>query len=125
MDGLRRVGASLLQLARTRLELAGVELQEEVQRAAGLLVSAVLLLAAALAALLIGAAAVLLWLAPDQRPAAALALAVVSGVFAWWQLRRIRSALAARPPLFEQTLATLAADHAALRPGKAAKDSAA
>jgi uncharacterized membrane protein YqjE len=114
-ERLRRLSASLLQLGRTRLELAGLELQEELQKAAALLANAVALLVCLLVALLLLAAAVLLWLSPEQRPLAALVLAAIAAAGAWWQWRRLNSALAQRPPLFEHTLATLAADQAALR----------
>jgi uncharacterized membrane protein YqjE len=114
-ERLRRLAASVLQLGRTRLELAGLELQEELQRAAGLLATAVALLVCLLVALMLLAAAVLLWLTPEQRPLAAFVLAALAGAGAWWQWRRLSSALAQRPPLFEQTLAVLAADQAALQ----------
>lgn len=113
-ERVRRIAVGTLQLTRTRLELAGVELQQELGWAAGLLVRAVLLLALALVALLLGCAAVLLWLKPEHRALAATGLALAIGLTAFVQWRHLQTALAQRRPLFEHTLATLAADQAAL-----------
>jgi len=108
--------AGLLALARTRLELFGTELQEELTRlffaAIG---TAVVLLLAALAAGF-GAAALVLALGEEHR---ALAAALIGAAFlalaavAAWSMRRLTLD---RPPLLAASLAELQRDHDAVRP---------
>jgi uncharacterized membrane protein YqjE len=106
--------ASVLALARTRLELLGTELQETLARLVLLVICAVA--AVLLCALALGFAAVALVMAapPEQRIAVsaglALAFLAAAGVFAW----RLRREAAARP--FAASLAELERDAAALPP---------
>jgi uncharacterized membrane protein YqjE len=106
--------ASLLGLARTRLELLSTELQEALARLVLLVICAVA--AVLLCALALGFAAVAAVLAapPEQRVAVAAGLALAflaaAGVFAW----RLRREAAARP--FVASLAELERDAAALQP---------
>jgi uncharacterized membrane protein YqjE len=106
--------ASLLGLARTRLELLSTELQEALARLVLQVICAVA--AVLLGALALGFAALAAVLAapPEQRVAVAAGLALaflaVAGVFAW----RLRREAAARP--FAASLAELERDAAALQP---------
>lgn len=107
---LRRLGASLLTLGRIRLELLAVEVQEEKERIAGLVLWAVLaaLLAGFAVLMLLVLAVVALW---DSHPL--LALGAASGVLvvaAALAVRRLK-ALAAQPAtLFQTSLAELRDD---------------
>lgn len=106
--------ASLLGLARTRLELLDTELQEALARLVLLVICAVA--AVLLCALALGFAAVAVVMAapPGQRVAVAAGLALAflaaAGVLAW----RLRREAAARP--FAASLAELERDAAALQP---------
>lgn len=106
--------ASLLGLARTRLELLDTELQEALARLVLLVICAVA--AVLLCALALGFAAVAVVMAapPGQRVAVAAGLALAflagAGVLAW----RLWREAAARP--FAASLAELERDAAALQP---------
>ena len=106
--------ASMVLLARTRLELVDTELQEMLARLVLQVIFAVA--AVLLAALALGFAAVAAVMAapPEQRVALAAVVAVVfliaAGAFAW----RLRRDMAARP--FASSLAELGRDVAALQP---------
>ena len=107
---LRRLGASLLTLGRIRLELLAIEVQEEKERIAQLVLWAVLaaLLAGFAVLMLLVLAVVALW---DHHPL--LALGAASGVLlvaAGLAVRRLQ-ALAKQPAtLFQASLAELRAD---------------
>jgi uncharacterized membrane protein YqjE len=106
--------ASVLGLARTRLELLGTELQETLARMVLLVICAVA--AVLLCALALGFAAMALVMAapPEQRIAVSAGLAfaflAAAAVFAW----RLRREAAARP--FAASLGELERDAAALPP---------
>ena len=106
--------ASVVVLARTRLELVDTELQEMLARLVLQVICAVA--AVLLAALALGFAAVAAVMAapPEQRVALATVVALVflvaAGALAW----RLRRDMAARP--FASSLAELGRDVAALQP---------
>lgn len=106
--------ASMVVLARTRLELVDTELQEMLARLVLLVICAVS--AVLLCALALGFAAVAAVMAvpPEQRVALAVGVAVVfllaAGLFAW----RLRREMAVRP--FASSLAELGRDVVALQP---------
>jgi uncharacterized membrane protein YqjE len=112
---LRRLGASLLALGRIRLELLAIEVQEEKERVAALLLWSVL------TALLIGVGAVFaalfvtvaLW---DTHRLAALGVSALlfvgGGLYGLSCIRRLASAPST---LFEASIAELREDSAALR----------
>lgn len=108
--------ASLLALARTRLELFGTELQEELARLLYMVIGAVAaLLLAALGAGL-AAAALLIALPAEQRVSAAAliaALAFGAALAAAWLVRRL--ALGKPRPL-HASIAELERDREALQP---------
>jgi uncharacterized membrane protein YqjE len=107
--------ATLVSVAHTRLQLLTTEVQEEVHRAAQLLVWAFVALFAALLALFLGALAVIFAFWDTHRLLAAvimtgvlLAVAVVAGLV-------LRAKIKSRPPLLDSTLAELAKDRDQLR----------
>lgn len=106
---------SLLALGRTRLELFGTELQEELTRLFLTLIGAmVVLLLAALGAGFAGLA-LLIALGEEYRASAAAVLGTAFFVLAFaaaWNLRRLAYD---KPPVFASSLAELERDRAALQ----------
>jgi uncharacterized membrane protein YqjE len=115
----RRVAATLIDIARTRIELAGTELAEERLRLAQQALAATLALFG-LGVGLVLAVIGLAWWAGPHRGVAVLALgalvfvALAIGALAWWQRLVSR-----RPPLLHETLMQLRADAQALAPDRA------
>lgn len=88
---LRRIGRSVLGLARTRVELFALELQEEKLRTLNLLVWLVVAMALAVAGLLvaIGALALFLWETAGYAGLVGLVIIALAGAAAiLWSLRR-------------------------------------
>ena len=112
---VRRFAVGLLGVLHTRLALAGLELEQEVDRLIGLLVTALAMLLFAALALLVFSLLVVMACAEQYRLVAlcgvTLAYALVAAGF-WLKLRRD---LHDRPPLFAATLAELDKDRATLR----------
>lgn len=109
-----RLLGGLLDLGRTRIELAAVELAEERLRIARLLIAAVITLFLLATGLLLAVVWLVLWCDPAQRLAVlgglAVACALAGALSAWrWQVMA-----ASTPPFLQATLAELARDHAAL-----------
>jgi uncharacterized membrane protein YqjE len=114
-EPLRRLGSSLLTLGRIRLELLAIEVQEEKERIAGLVLWAVLaaLLAGFAVLMLLVLAVVALW---DTHPL--LALGAASGVLvvaAALALRQLKLLTEQPATLFQASLAELRDDADALR----------
>jgi uncharacterized membrane protein YqjE len=106
---------TLVSVVHTRLQLLTTELQEEVQRAAHLLVWALVSLLAAMMALFLAALTVIFVFWDTHRLLAAmlmtgvlLAVAAIAGLV-------LRAKLKSRPPLLDETLAELAKDREQLR----------
>jgi hypothetical protein len=114
LHALRSIGPSIIGLLRTRLELFGIELAEEKERAAQLAVlGALALLFAGLALLMVNVLVLaLFW--DSHRFLAIAGLIVAYGGLALLCVSRLQAAIAARPPMFEATLAELKADVEAL-----------
>ena len=112
---VRRIGATVLDLARTRLELAAIELQEGAQRLIGYLAWA--LAAAVLGLFTLGLVIlfvlVLFW--DTHRLAAVGGMAVLFALGTTFAAMKLRAGLAARPPMLPATLAELRKDAAALK----------
>ena len=106
--------ASLLGLARTRLELLSTELQEALARLVLLLICAVAAVLLCMLALGLAAVAVVMAVPPEQRVVVsaglALAFLAAAGLLAW----RVRREAAVRP--FAASLAELDRDSTALQP---------
>ena len=116
-DTLRQIGAGALGLTRQRIELAALDIEEEMLRAGALL--AALLIAVLLGTLAVATAialvVVLFW---DTARVAALTTCLVllaaSTIFVAW---RLVQALRTKPPLLAPTLAELDKDAASFREG--------
>ncbi|MCM5569301.1 phage holin family protein [Burkholderiaceae bacterium FT117] len=117
---IRRILASLLGTVRVRLELAGLELQDEIDhfvRAIAIAIGAALLLSVGAA---FGAIAVIVALWETHRVLALAAFAIVfcaaGGGLLWWLARLSGD----RPPLFAETVAQFEQDRRRLsaEPGK-------
>ena len=111
---LKRVLASLLGIAQTRLELAGLELAQSGRNALSTLIWAlVMVFAVALCSLMLCAAVlVLAW--DSYRVLAVLGCAgfyVMLAAFAYWKMRVM---LAEQGPLLEATIAELGKDRQAV-----------
>lgn len=114
MEGLRaaaqQVLADVIEIGRTRLELAAVELEEERLRLARLWVGATVTLFLLFAGVLLAVAWVVMLCPPEQR---VTALGVLATLFlaaagaAAWHWRRLA---ATRPPLLHATLGELRQD---------------
>jgi len=108
--------AGVLALARTRLELFGTELQEELTRLFFTLIGAMAVLLLAALGVAFAAFGAVLSLAAENRALAAVAVAIafLAGAFAAaWSMRRLTGA---KPPIFAASLAELERDRDALQP---------
>lgn len=106
--------ATLLGMLHTRLELAGIELGEEIGRLLMMLAAAAALLVFACLALLVASLLVVFVFDGNARLIAmgllALGYALIAAGLGWY----LRQAVLNRPPMFAATLAELARDRAAL-----------
>ncbi|MGX9217908.1 phage holin family protein [Massilia varians] len=112
---VRRIGANVLDLARTRLELAAIELQEGAQRVFGYLAWAVAAAVLGLFALGLVILFVLVLFWDTHRLAAVGGMAVLFILGTLFAVMRLRAGLAARLPMLPATLAELRKDAAALK----------
>lgn len=112
---VRRIGADLLDLARTRLELAGIELQESGRVLLGYLAWGVAAAVLALFALWLVVVFVLVLFWDTHRLLAVGGMALLFILGTVFAAMKLRAGLAARPPLLPATLAELRKDAAALR----------
>jgi uncharacterized membrane protein YqjE len=112
---VRALLATLVAIGHTRLELLSVEIQEEVERIAGLLVWSVAALLAGLATLLLLSAAVVLWVDPPRRWMAAAVLALVFLAVCLGAARQARARITLKPRPFDATLSELEKDHDLLK----------
>ena len=112
---LRQLALTALAMAHTRLALAGAELEEELQRLTGLLLSLLGLLVFGLMGLLMLTFTVVLAVDAGQRVAVMAGVAVVYLGLAGGLVWRVQRMLATRPPLLQATLAEMARDREALQ----------
>jgi uncharacterized membrane protein YqjE len=106
---------TLVTVAHTRLQLLTTELQEEVQRAAQLLVWAFIALFAAMMALFLGALTVICVFWETHRVLAALSMTGVLLGIAIAAAFILQAKLKSKPPMLDNTLAELAKDRDQLR----------
>ncbi|MBA4327254.1 MAG: hypothetical protein C0428_03430 [Polaromonas sp.] len=115
LASLRQLALTALAMGHTRLALAGAELEEELQRLVGLLLSLLGLLVFAVMGVLMLTFTVVLAVDAGQRVAVmggfALAYLGLAGGFVW----RLRRMLSDRPPFLQATLAEIARDRDALQ----------
>ena len=112
---LRQLALTALAMAHTRLALAGAELEEELQRLTGLLLSLLGLLVFGLMGLLMLTLTAVLAVDAGQRVAVMSAFAVVYLGLAGGLVWRVQRMLATRPPFLQATLAEMARDGEALQ----------
>ncbi len=112
---VRRIGANVLDLARTRLELAAIELQEGAHRVLGYLVWALAAAVLGLFALGLVILFVLVLFWDTHRLAAVGGMAVLFILGTVFAAMKLRAGLAARPPMLPATLAELRKDADALK----------
>ncbi len=115
----RRVAATIVDIARTRIELAGTELAEERLRIAQQALAAALALFCLGVGLVLAIIGLAWWAGPDRVAwvlgVGALVLLAAAGLaIAWWQ-----HLVAQRPPLLHETLMQLRADAQALAADRA------
>lgn len=115
LASLRQLALTALAMAHTRLALAGVELEEELQRLVGLLLSLLGLLVFGLVGLLTATFMVVLAVDADQRVAVLAGLAATYLGLAGWFAWRVQRTLATRQPFLQATLAEMAHDREALQ----------
>ncbi|VVE01370.1 membrane protein [Pandoraea terrae] len=113
---MRRIASSLLEIARSRIELIGIELTEEKERLLGVafLGLAAMLLGMLALVVLTGLIIVLFW--DTWRWQAMTVIVVVYVLLAAWCAARARTILREAPMPFEATLAEFEKDRDALRP---------
>lgn len=108
--------AGLLALGRTRLELFGTELQEELTRLFFTLIGAIAVMLVTAVGLAFAGVAVLVSLAEEYRAVAAAAMGVLflaAAFVAAWSMRRLTQD---KPRLFSGSVAELDRDREALAP---------
>jgi uncharacterized membrane protein YqjE len=110
-----RLGATLVAMVQTRVELASVELQEEAQRMLRYLVlSLMALFLAAMTVVLVTFFVILLFW--DEHPlVATVLLALLYGTGACLLMLKVKSEIRSRPALLSNTLAELRKDAECMR----------
>jgi uncharacterized membrane protein YqjE len=116
LESARSTLAGVLALGRTRFELFGAELREELARLATTVLGGLAALMLAALGLAFGAAALILNASEANRLAVTVGVAlffVVAAAIVGWQVRRLA---AAKPRAFDSTLAELENDLKAIKP---------
>lgn len=107
---LSELGANTVRLARQRIELAALDLEEEALRQGGLLVGAIATVLVATLALAAAAALVAVYFWDSARIAALAGITVFFTLAAVVMARKLQLALRAKPPFMAGTLAELERD---------------
>ena len=110
IPSLRRFVATAVSIGRTRLALAGLELEEEIQRLIGATVMALGMLLLVNLALVVGTFAIVFAVAPEYRIATMITIALLYLLVAAGLGLRLRSIFTLRPPIFGATLAEIEKD---------------
>ena len=119
LASLRQLALTALAMAHTRLALAGVELEEELQRLIGLLLSLLGLLVFGLVGVLTVTFMVVLAVDAAQRVTVLACFSAAYLGLAGWCVWRVQRMLATRPPFLQATLAEMARDREALQSASA------
>lgn len=114
-DSLRNLLASFVTIAQTRLDLLTTEVQEEVQRAAVLLIWAFIALLSGLMGLLLGALTVIFFFWDTHRVLAALLTTSIFVVVAIAAVLVLVAKIRTKPRMLDATLSELARDRDQLR----------
>lgn len=97
-------------LIHTRIALAGVELEEEIQRLIGAAVLVLVTMVAAFLALVVATFTIVLAVPPEYRVGTMIGITLVYVVIAVTTALRLKGVFDARPPIFGATLAELEKD---------------
>lgn len=109
-DAVRRIGATLLDMLQTRLELASVEIEEESRRLLGYFVLALLSLILFGLAMLLVSLAIILVFWDSYRLEAAIGLAALFGVASGLIGLKLRADFSSRPRFLAATVGELNKD---------------
>ena len=109
-DSLRQLLGTLAGVAQTRIELLGIEVEEQVARLTAMLLWAIVALFLAFTTVVLIAVAILVAFWDTNRILAAIFLAAGFAVVALISTLRVRSLARGRPHLFQATLEELAKD---------------
>lgn len=110
VPSLRLLLSTAVSLAHTRISLAGVELEEEVQRLIGAAALALVVLILVSLALVVGTFTIVLAVAPEYRVGTMAGLTLVYGIAAVVLGLRLKGVFTNRPPIFGATLAEIDKD---------------
>lgn len=110
LETVGRIGGTLLDMVRTRLELAALEIEEETQRIVGYFVMALVALILFGIAMVLLAFTIILVFWDTHRLAAAAGLVVVFGGGAMIAFYKLKSGFSSRPRFMEATVAELNKD---------------
>lgn len=105
-----RIGATLVAMVHTRLELAAVEMQEEAKRFAGYLVSMLMATFLLACSVLLAALFVIVLFWDSYRLLAVGGMAALFALAGFAVMAKVRASFASRPPLLSATLAELRND---------------
>ncbi len=109
-ESLARLGATLVAVVQTRLELAAVEVEEESLRLGGYLLQSLLALFFLGVAALLLAMTVIIVFWDSYRIAAVLSMAGLFGVLGLVMVTRVQGSLKTKPRLLAHTIAELNKD---------------
>jgi uncharacterized membrane protein YqjE len=115
IDSVRNAAATLVAIAQTRLEIISTELQEEIGRAANLLLWAFVALIAAGIGLFLGALVLIFAFWDTHRLLVSLLVMGFFLLLSGIAVLVLRAKLANRSPLLAATIAELSSDHEHLR----------
>jgi len=112
---ISRIGANLLAMLRTRLELAAIELQEETHRLLGYLAWGVAAAFFAVVAVLLAILFVLVLFWDTHRLLAVGGMTVLLALGSLLAFLKVKGELSSRPPIMAATLAELRKDAQAVK----------
>jgi uncharacterized membrane protein YqjE len=110
IPSFRALFSTAASLLHTRIALAGIELEEEVQRLIGAAALALVALLLISLALVVGTFTIVLAVDPEHRVATMAGITVLYFIVAFVLVMRLKGIFANRPPIFGATLAELEKD---------------
>jgi uncharacterized membrane protein YqjE len=110
IPSLRQLFSTSLSLAHTRLTLAGIELEEELQRLMSVATLGLVALMFVLLALIVGTFTVVVAVPPEYRVGTMIGITLIYVVIAVVCILRLRGIFINRPPIFAATFAELEKD---------------
>ena len=107
---LRELFSTASSIVHTRIALAGIELEEEIQRLLGAAVMGIVMMVAGFMALVVATFTIVLAVPPDYRVGTMIAITLVYVLIVLVLALRVRAVFKGRPPIFGATLAELEKD---------------